>query len=184
MANVNNPNGFLYSSINAELPPLMRLYEKISSATLAIFQQDIVYEPTGVSGHDAAPIKSFGDGATPGATQILGVAINYGAALTATKHTVIVDPVAEYHAQDNNATDGIASADMGKNANVDPTGVAGSVTTAWSGMQINETGINTTNSLDLHLLRRWPDPNNAFGSNCRVLVKINTPRETTLQVGV
>lgn len=181
MSNVDNPNGFQYLTMNRGFPPRTRIYDKLSTLNTAVFQNDVCHQVAGVSGHDMAPVEPFGTG-TPGTTIPLGVAAHYSAAAVAARVHIYVDPDAEYVAQDNAAVDGITGGNMGLNANVEAN--AGSVLNGFSGHEINETGIATTSSFDLHLLRRFPDPSNAFGAHCRVICKLNKNREGINTAGV
>ncbi len=181
MANVNNPNGFQYLTMNRGFPPRTRVYDKLSTLDTAIFQNDVCHAPAGVTGHDMPPVEPFVK-ATPGTSIILGVSAHYSAALLAARVHVYVDQEAEYVAQDDNSTDGIVAANMGLNANVTTT--AGNVTTGFSKHQIAEASVNTSASRDMHLLRRFPDPFNAFGPNCRIICKFLTNREAIGTVGV
>lgn len=181
MSNPNNPNGFQYLTMNRGFPPRTRIYNKLASLGTAIFQHDVCHQVAGVSANDMAPVEPLGTG-TPGTSILLGVSAHYSAASTLARMHIYVDQDAEYVAQDNNATDGITGGNMGLNGNVDPT--AGSTVTGWSKHQINETGLATSSALDLHLLRRFPDPNNAFGPNCRIICKLNKNREAMNTAGV
>src|SRR5689334_9715792 len=110
MANVNNPHG---------LRPLMRNlfggpvsieeYTKPASVATAIYRQDSVIALTG---------GNITPQATAGTGTFVGVSLNYGAASTATTHSIVHSPDAVFEAQDDNSTDGLAAADMGKNANI------------------------------------------------------------------
>ena len=190
MANVNNPNGFNYVSVGKPYPPRTRVFNKLVGSGTAIFQNDVVYSPAGSSGQDQPPVASFNDGtAVVGTTIPQGVAVNFGSASLATRHSVIVDLDAEYQAQDNDPTTGMLATDMGKNANLDKGSVAGSSTTGFSGMQLDKSGVTAVPStsataFEFHLLKRWLDVFNAYGPNCRVLVKFNKEREATATVGV
>jgi len=185
MSNVNSPHGFGYVTINKPFPARTRVFDHLAADGDAIFQNDVVWANSGVSGEDAPPVQTFAEGATPGETIPLGVALNYAPASTLYQVHVNVDLDSEYEAQDNNANGtGIVATNMGKNANVDPTGVAGSTLTGFSGHQINTTGIAVTGTLDMHLLRRYPDVLNSFGPYCRILIKFNEMREATQTAGV
>jgi hypothetical protein len=111
---------------------------------------------------------------TPGTTLISGVSMDYGALSTATDHIVMISPTAVYEAQDNAATDGLVAANMGLNANLQLN--AGSAASHISGHEINETGIDVTATLDVHLLRLHPSPDNAYGANARIEIIINMHR--------
>ncbi len=166
MANVDNPHGLcpLMRTLDGG-EPVVRQFSKDAAQATAIFIHDVVNRAT-----DA----NIDPGGTPGTTLYTGVALNGGAALTLTKHLVIISPSAVFEAQDNNATDGLVEADMGLNANLELN--AGSATTGISGHEINETGINTTATLDVHLLKKLEVPENAYGANVRVEVVFNKHR--------
>ena len=119
---------------------------------------------------------------TPGTTLISGINSRWGAASTATNHEVLVSSNALFEGQDNNATDGIAAADLGANANCEAN--AGSATKLTSGHEINETGITTTATLDFHLIELLDTPNNAHGAWARIVVKINAHRYGFATAGV
>lgn len=173
MANTDNPHGLGFVGMDGPGIPMTQHFQKVVGTGTAIFEQDAVAR--GASG-DILP------GGTPGTTLITGVAKDYGATSTATEHDVIVSSDALYEAQDNNATDGIAAIDLGANANLEYN--AGSVTTRQSGHEINETGISTTNTMDVHLLELLNVPGNAHGSWARIVVKINAHRYGFNQAGV
>lgn len=178
MPNVDAPNGLIYSSINQGHPPLTRTFIKLAAVGTAIFQNDVVHELNGATGSEnAAAIEPWGT-ATPGTTIPLGVAINYGAVSSRTRHHVIVDPGAEYHAQDNDDTDGLVLADMGQRINVEA-GV-GSALTGYSGHELDESSLHASNAKDVLLLRLWPDPLNAFGEHARIIVKFRATSEQPL----
>jgi hypothetical protein len=180
MANVNQPHGFTYISIGAPYPPRIRTFNKVVGFGTAIFQQDVCALMAGAAGGgSAAPLEPL---TTPGTTIAAGVSLNFGAASTATRHHVITSQAAEFEAQDDNSTDGLILTNMGLNANATLT--AGNATTGFSKHQIAEAGIAVTSSMDMHLLRLFPDPNNAFGPNARIVIKFNGNREATATVGV
>ena len=175
MANVDNPHG---------LRPLMRTidggeisleeFDKDVNEAAAIFIFDLVNRET--DGNIEA------NGATPATTLFNGVSLNYGAAATATKHQVIVNPGAIYEAQDNADTEGFVTADQGLNANIELN--AGSATTLISGHEVDESTWDVTASLDLKLLKLHPIPGNAYGPNARIQVMINKHRMNPVAVGV
>lgn len=179
--NVDSPNGFQYSSLFQGHPPLIEIFEKQVGYGTAIFQCDVVKQIAGVSGFNKAPIEAFG---TPGTLIPLGVSQNYGAVSTRTRHSVIVDPMARYHAQDDGDTDGLVAADMGLNALVSLG--AGSTQTGFSGHEIDEAGIATSaTATDLHLLGLFPMIGNDFGSShVRVIVTFNRIRRAQNTAGV
>lgn len=180
MANSNNPFGFQYLTMNKGFPPLTRVFDKLSTLATAIFQQDLCHRVAGVIAHPRGVVEPFGTG-TPGTSIILGVAMHYSAASTAAPVHVMVDPAAEYVAQAT-GTLGLLEADMGLNANM--LANAGSTLTGFSKHVVNETGIATTSSLDMHLLRIFPDVLNAAGPYARVIVRLNKNREGIGTAGV
>lgn len=183
MSNIDGAHGFRYLGNGRSSSPHVQGFDKPATAAVAIFKHDVVYQLGGASGEDAPPIKSFNDGATPGATIPLGVNFGaYGAALTKTRHDVIVDLMAEYEAQDDDDSVGIIATDLGKNSNVAP--AAGVVASGESKFEISKTGVNVSNARDLQLLYRFPVPDNVFGPHCRIVVKFNTLRQIQPQTGV
>lgn len=125
---------------------------------------------------------SIQSGGTPGTTRITGVNLNFGAASTATTHAVVTGIDTVFEAQDNNDTDGIAAADLGLNANIENN--AGSTSTQLSGYEIDESTANTTNTLDVHLLRLYNSPDNAHSGWARIEILINKHRFAQDSVGV
>jgi hypothetical protein len=166
MANRDNPHGL--ASLGRTLSggcPSVSQYTKDADGATAIFVNDVVARD------DDGKINP---GGTPGTTTWQGVALNHGAGSTITKHLVVDSPDALFEAQDNAATDGFAEVDMGLNANL--VFGAGSAISLLSGHEINETGVNTTNTLDLHLLRLLDAPDNAYGAWGRIEVVFNKHR--------
>lgn len=173
MPNVDNPHG---------LRPLYRL----GGGNPAVEEFDkVVGYGTAIFIHDA--VNRVADGsievsATPGTTLWSGVALNHGAASTATKHLVLVDPSMVFEAQDNDDTDGLAAEDMGLNINIEKG--AGSATTKISGHELDESTLDVTNSLDLHVLKLLAVPDNDYGEHARVEVMFNKHRLAPGVVGV
>lgn len=175
MANVDNPHGLspLGRTLAGGLPTIESFVKAVGFGT-ALFIGDAVARAA-----DGSIDKTI----TPGTTLYSGVNLNWGAASTATDHLVVTSPDALFEAQDNNSTDGFAAADMGLNANLELN--AGSATTLLSGHEINESTINTTNSLDVHLLRLLGNPGNAYGTGWgRFEIVFNKHRMGLTQVGV
>ena len=174
MANVDYAHGFspMLKTLGGG-PAVIMTFDKDVLAGTAIFRNDIVQRPT--DGNVEA-------GGTPGTTRYMGVSLNYGATLTKTAHAVVISPNALFEAQDNNATNGLVSADLGLNANAEFN--AGNTNTELSGHEINETGIATTASLDLKLIALFAVPGNAHGANARIEVVINKHRFGTEVAGV
>lgn len=170
MVNVNNPYG---------LKPIMRTlsggaiqafpYQKASGGG-AIFKWDpVTLLGTGYLGNTAQ--------ITPGTTNYLGVALEASASGVAAVHNVIVSPDALFEAQDDGSSDGVNSgfqfADIGQNANLTFATAGGGVTRDNSGAQVAYSTHNTTATLDVKTLAVVTDPSNAFGANCRVVLRFN-----------
>lgn len=175
MANVNAPFGLRPIGRSAAGGCVQtNIYPKIAGTATIIYQNDVVR-------HLADGITA---GGTPGTDLFLGVALNYGAASTATTHLVIDDPLAIFEVQDDgttNSTAGVQSADLGLNVNFVFT--AGDATLRRSKHQIATSTKDTTNTLDAKILRRVSDfgiipgstdtPGNAWGQYCRVEIQFN-----------
>ncbi len=175
MANRDNPHGLTpLGRTNGGGPFQVQYFQKDASEAAAIFIGDAVNR------EDDGFIEA--NSATPGTTFYSGVSLNYGAAATLTGHLVVISPGALYEAQDNNASAGIVFADLGLNANLQLN--AGSATTKISGHEINETPKDVTASLDVHLVKKYDVPDNAYGPWCRVEIYFNTHRMASASVGV
>lgn len=166
MANRDNPHGLapLMRNLSGGCPSVSQYVKDVSMAT-AIFINDVV---------NREDDGNLSPGGTPGTTTYQGIALNHGAALTRSNHLVIDDPTALFEAQDDADTDGFAEADMGLNCNL--VFGAGSAVTQISGHELDEGTINTTNTLDVKLLRLLEAPDNAYGSHSRIEVLINKHR--------
>lgn len=183
MANVNNPYG-LRPQMRTQSggQPETQGYQVSSGYAFAIYKWDPVTELAGV-------INGPASGITPGTTRYLGVALNWIAASTGagpiTNPTgfpngpllVMVDPGALYNAQGDGSGSGsnvISAATMGYNANLNVASVAGGgVTRDNSGVQITESTIATTSTLDVKITQLVYDPTNAYGVNGRVELRFN-----------
>lgn len=170
MANVDNPHGF--RPLNRSLTggpgaALMQCHKLLGYATALFIGDAVTRVASGVQ-----PTPAISAAITPGTTPIFGVNLIYGAASTATvDHLVIPAGGQIFEIQDNNDTDGVEAASLNKNANVELN--AGSTTTQLSGHELDESTINTTNTLDLHILGLLRAPDNAFGAWARVMVVFN-----------
>ena len=166
MANRDNPHGLapLMRTLSGGCPSVQQ-YTKDADGATAIFQNDVV----------ARDDDSFiNPGGTPATTTYQGVALNYGAGSAITKHLVMDSPDALFEAQDDGDVDGFAEADMGLNCNL--VFGAGSATLLISGHQLDEATIDTTNTLDMHVLRKLDAVDNEYGSHVRVEVIFNKHR--------
>jgi hypothetical protein len=173
MANNNNPHGLRPLGISLSGgPAMLDSLSKASGYGTAIFTYDAV---------NRVADGSIEASATPGTTLYSGVALNYGAASTATDHLVVISPDALYEAQVDDAT-GFTAAEMGLNANLLLT--AGNATTKVSKHTINHTGVDVTATLDVHLLGLLNVPDNAFGGYARIEICFNKHRMAPAAVGV
>lgn len=173
MANTDFPHGLW--PINTEHGGPFRTLElsKVVGYGTAIFIFDAV---------NRVADGSIEASATPGTTNYSGISLTHGAASTATTHTVITDPLVIFDIQDNNDTDGVAAADLGLNANIELN--AGNANTKISGHELDESTLNTTNTLDIHVIKLRVLPENAHGSFARVECKFNKHRMSPATVGV
>jgi len=175
MANRDNPHGLapLMRTLAGGVPSV-REYTKDASAGTAIFIHDVVNREA--DGNIVA-------GGTPNTTTFQGVALNYGAASTLSKHLVMDSPNALFEAQDNADSDGFAAADMGLMCDLEFN--AGNAYSLISGHEIDESAAaDTTTDLDVKLLRLLDVPDNAYGSHCRVEVVLNQHRLNPAVAGV
>jgi hypothetical protein len=173
MANVNNPYGFrcLGRTLDGGAPQVEE-FDKVVGYGTTIFPGDLVNQVA-----DGSIEVSI----TPGTTLISGVALNYGALSTATKHLVTVSPGAVFEAQEN-AGSALVAADNGLLCNAVLT--AGDTTKKQSKHQINSTGKDVTATLDLKLLMLLKVPNNDYGAYSRWEVVINKHRRNPAVVGI
>lgn len=178
MANVDNPNGLHYCSWNRPYPPLTKLFVKLAAVTTGIFKNDAVHEVNGATGSGIAGALEPWGTATPGTTIPLGVAIDHAPASTRSVHHVITDKNAEYHAQDNDDTDGLVLADMGQRINIEAG--AGNTVTKFSGHELDESSLHASDAKDVLLLRLLDVPDNVFGEHARIVVKFRSVSEEPL----
>jgi hypothetical protein len=167
MANRDNPHGLapLMRTLSGGVPSV-RQYARDADSATAIFINDVVARD------DDGNINA---GGTPGTTTPQGVALVYAPGSVAKTDILVMDsPDALFEAQDNDDTDGFAEADMGLNCNL--IFGAGSTTTFISGHELDESEIATTNTYDVHLLRKLDLPDNAYGEHVRVEVVFNKHR--------
>jgi hypothetical protein len=166
MANNNFPHGLtpLLICLSGGVP-VLRNFSKAAGYGTAIFRHDVV---------NRVADGSIEAGGTPGTTTYTGVALNYGAASTATTHGVYITPDALYEAQDDGDSSTLDAADMGLNCNLVFT--AGNSATKHSKHQIDGSSKNTTATLDVKLLELYAVPNNEHGQYARVVVMFNKHR--------
>lgn len=169
MANRDNPHGFK--------PTMRSLHGGPGAATLPAHK--LVGYATGLFIHDAvcrvaAGVKysmAISAAITPGTTPIAGVNLTYGAPSLATDHVIIPAAGAQvFECQDNKDTDGVGFADLNKNANIELN--AGNASTKMSGHELDESTINTTNTLDMKIVGVWRTANNLIDASGFVRVEI------------
>lgn len=171
MANVNNPHG-LKPLLRTEAggAPQLEQFTKAAAYGQAIYKWDPVTLVLGVLNGPAS-------GITPGTTRFLGVSLNFSLASTLALHQVMVSPAAIYEVQGDGSGSGgtvISAATMGFNANLNVASVAGAgVTRDNSGVQLTESTIAVTSSLDMKVLQLLNEIGNAYGVNARVEVRFN-----------
>jgi hypothetical protein len=169
VANVNNPYGLkpLMRTLEGG-PPQTELWTKQSSYAYAIYKWDPV---TQVAGY----LKGPANGITAGTTRLLGVALNYAVLSVASNHLVMTSAHAVYDAQgDGSDASLMAAAYYGYNANLNYSGTAGGGTTRDnSGVQITESTVATTSTLDVRMFNLVNDPTNATGAYARMELYIN-----------
>lgn len=183
MANVNNPHGLRpimrdFQGGNSQVNP----YTKAAAYAQAIYKWDPVTLLAGVLNGPAS-------GITPGTTRYRGVSLNWSVASVLTTHLIVDSPGAIFEVQGDGSGSGgnvISAATMGFKANLNVASVAGGgVTRDNSGVQLTESTIATTSSLDVHIMQlvggpglsqtglNPGSPDNAYGVNARVEVRFN-----------
>lgn len=176
MANVNNPFGMRPEMRTlAGGAPQLEMWTKAANYAAAIYKWDPVTLVAGV-------LKGPASGITPGTTNLFGVSIDWAVASVLTNHHVMVSPDAVYSIQGDGSTGAnVVAAKMGYKANLLFSTAGGGVTRDNSGAQLDENTINTTSSLDLLILNLLNTPDNAYGANARLEVKINKHLRTGSQ---
>lgn len=173
MANKNNPHGLRPLGVcQSGGAPVIEPFSKLAAYATAIFRNDAV---------NRAADSGIQTGGTPGTTLYSGVSLQYSPASTADTVLVMTSPDAIFEAQVNGS---LVEADLGLNANLLLT--AGSALTKLSKHEINATGVATTGTLDVHLLRRHAVPvsQNDFGTNVRLEIVFNKHRMNPGVAGV
>jgi hypothetical protein len=106
----------------------------------------------------------------------------YRAASTAAYVLVNTDPDTLYEIQEDSVGGALAAADIGLNA--DFIVAAGNAYTKRSGVMLDTSTKATTATLPLKIMGLRQLPNNEFGANAKVLVKINVTTEANASAGV
>lgn len=116
-------------------------------------------------------------GVVVGVDPVLGAGANgrdstiYRAASTVRILYVCDDPNALFEIQEVSGGTALTANDIGLNANF--VVAAGSTTTGLSGVELNNSGEATTNTLDLHIVGMVQREDNEIGEHCKYLVRIN-----------
>jgi hypothetical protein len=177
MANPNGPFGLMPIG-RSDVGGCFTLEEfpKAVGVATAVYMFDVVrQEATG----------GITPGGTPGTDLFLGVAMNFGAASTLTKHNVVTDPFQVYEAQDDGSGAGILIADRHLNANLVFT--AGDATLKRSKHQVAASTKAVTATLDVKLLqptRRIGGPGVEDGAYSVWEVRFNKHARVHATVGV
>jgi len=106
----------------------------------------------------------------------------YRAASTVRRLLVADDPDLLFEIQEVSGGTAIAAADIGLNANF--VVAAGNTTTGMSGVELNNSGINTTNTFDLQIVDVVNRDDNAIGEHCKYLVRINRHQYSNQVAGI
>lgn len=97
--------------------------------------------------------------------------LTYRAASTTRRLLVACDPDLEYELQEVSGGTALTAADIGLNANI--VVGTGSTTTGLSGVELNNVGEATTNTLDVQILGLVSRADNEVGEHAKWLVRIN-----------
>ncbi len=182
LTNVNAPFGFrptmrTISGGNGRLVSA----NKIAGYATALYLQDAVTHAAAGTMNTPAIDSNI----TPGTTPVMGVNLNYGAASTATNHTIVLSGGGALFLVQGDGTGAsfLVAANLSKNANM---AIAAGVAT---GLQISksalsETSLATTNTLDLHVHKLFESPLNVLGQYAVVEVSFNNNVDGDLKVGI
>jgi hypothetical protein len=178
MANPNNPFGFRPIVRAGGAPFSVQQYGKAASDANPIFHFDLVGHLTGGTPmplpenptYNLSRIQS-GSQLTPGTSLWLGSSIGFGAASTASIHSVVDEIDVIFISQAQGATSMTTAASAGLNANVKL--VAGNALTRISAMQVDSTTVAVTSTLDLRIRQIAMIVPNVEGVNAILEVTIN-----------
>lgn len=110
-------------------------------------------------------------GVVVGVLPVTNDSLIYRAASTARRLLVATDPSLLYEIQEVSGGTPLAAADIGLNANF--VVGTGSTITGFSGVELNNSGEATTNTLDLQILGLVSRADNEVGEHAKWLVRIN-----------
>lgn len=171
MANVDNPHGFPVVDALDGRPAFYRDYSKASGDTKALGFNDLV---------DVLAAGTDVDRQAAGGP-FTGVNMSFGAASTATTHSVaVITPATILEAQ---ASGSLVTADTGLNADV-VADIAPNSTTNISNQEIDADTEANTSTLDMRLLRLNPRVGNESGTNSSWFVLCNDVRMADLKAGI
>ncbi len=187
MANSDTPFGLRPVSDVSGRPwnGAVRAYSTASGDGTAIFIGDpVILSGTSqtINGRvfsdvDQAATGNVIAGVVVGVDPVLGAGANgrdstiHRAASTVRILYVCDDPNALFEIQEVSGGTALAAADIGLNANF--VVGTGSATTGQSGVELNNSGEDTTNTLDLHIVGMVSREDNEIGEHCKYLVRIN-----------
>jgi hypothetical protein len=183
MANLNQPRGM--EPVLTPYGGLKRTkYRVYASAAAAIY----IGDPVARSGDGVVDLVTAGAGnALLGpvveAFDSTGKPVSYVPA-TPTGYTVTVadDPAQEFVMQEDGDTSDLALTDIG--TNVDLINGSASTITKMSGWQIDSDSTSNSASVQLRIIDKVDEPNNAIGDYCRWKVTINNHQNSVGIVGV
>lgn len=181
MANPDTPNGLVpvRTLTGAPYNGAVNIYSTAAGDGTAIYIGDPV-KLSGTSQTIGDAIYADVDQAATGDV-IVGVVVGvvpdtrdsliYRAASTQRLVYVADDPNLLFEIQEVSGGTALTANDIGLNA--DFVVAAGSATTGLSGVELNNVGEASTNTLDLKIVGMVNKPNNAIGEHCKFLVRIN-----------
>ena len=189
MANANTPKGIIPYAYASGAPyngAISIYYVPVGNAT-ALYVGDPVLVVTNSSDGNGVPTAEIagagGGGYITGA--FMGVVNNAGLtsipvlqsqpvylpASTAAYIAVADDPNLLFWVQEDSVGGALVSGAASRNA--DLVAGAGSTTTAFSGWQLDSSTLNTTNTLQMRVMRALQQTDNAIGTNAKWLCRIN-----------
>jgi len=180
MANVNAPFGFrpTMRTISGAAGSLATAHKLVGYGTALFVGDAVTHAAAGTK-----PTLAIDAAITPGTTPVLGVNLIYGAASTATNHTILMAKDAVFIVQgDGTGATFLVAASLQKCANLVLT--AGNASTKTSKHSISETGLAATNTLDCKVRGLYESPDNALGQYARVFVTFNNLVESDQKAGI
>jgi len=180
MANTDGPNGFTpIGHAGGGTPGRLNEYAILSGYTSNLFTGDLVNQVTDGTIEVSAATTVGNTGVFMGVSYVNSAGEQifskyWPASTTATNIKALVadDPNEEFLCQTGGS---LALTDMGANADILTTH-SGSTVTGRSGQEVS--GTSGTGTAQLRLVRLFDAPDNAFGTNCQVVVRINEHRST------